>query len=170
MTNSGDSKRQTTIFVLAVLGVIFVQVSIATAVYFLLPGWPERGQFGDVFGAANALFSGLAFAGLIYTIHLQRLDLGLQRTELELTRQELKRSADAQREQAEAARKSTRLAAAEFLLGHYRAEMAKMRDTPFKKDDARQPRMMELTRREAALRGILDKAYYEITETQEENT
>lgn len=37
----------------------------------------ERGTFGDQFGAVNALFSGLAFAGLIYTIILQRKDLKL---------------------------------------------------------------------------------------------
>lgn len=34
-----------------------------------------RGQFGDKFGAINALFSGFAFAGIIFTIFLQRRDL-----------------------------------------------------------------------------------------------
>lgn len=34
-----------------------------------------RGQFGDQFGAINALFSGFAFAGIIFTILLQRRDL-----------------------------------------------------------------------------------------------
>lgn len=48
-----------------------------------------RGQFGDKFGSVNALFSGLAFAGLIYTIVLQRKDLQLQKKDLELTRKEL---------------------------------------------------------------------------------
>ena len=32
----------------------------------------KQGQFGDQFGAVNALFSGLAFAGLIFTIILQK--------------------------------------------------------------------------------------------------
>ncbi len=50
---------------------------------------PSPGQFGDMFGAVNALFTGLAFAGLIYTIILQREELGLQRKELRLTRREL---------------------------------------------------------------------------------
>ena len=49
----------------------------------------ERGTFGDQFGAVNALFSGLAFAGLIYTIILQRRDLKLQRRDLRLQREEL---------------------------------------------------------------------------------
>jgi len=48
-----------------------------------------RGTFGDQFGAVNALFSGLAFTGLIYTIILQRRDLELQRHDLKLQRDEL---------------------------------------------------------------------------------
>lgn len=49
----------------------------------------DPGQYGDMFGSANALFSGLAFVGLIYTIWLQRAELRLQRQELEATRYEL---------------------------------------------------------------------------------
>lgn len=57
--------------------------------------WPffstgaERGTFGDMFGAVNALFSGFAFVGLIYTILLQKKELSLQRKELQLTRGEM---------------------------------------------------------------------------------
>lgn len=43
----------------------------------------DRGTFGDMFGAVNSLFSGLAFATLIYTV-LQ------QRAELQATREEMK--------------------------------------------------------------------------------
>lgn len=56
----------------------------------------DRGTFGDMFGAVNALFSGLAFVGIIITILLQRKELSLQRQELEETRAELRRTADAQ--------------------------------------------------------------------------
>ncbi len=42
-----------------------------------------------MFGAVNALFSGLAFASLVYTIFLQKRELELQRQELALTRAEL---------------------------------------------------------------------------------
>jgi hypothetical protein len=42
-----------------------------------------------MFGVVNALFSGLAFAGIIYTILLQRKELELQRRELADTRREL---------------------------------------------------------------------------------
>lgn len=52
---------------------------------------PEtRGQFGDMFGAVNALFTGLAFAGLLVTLRTQQHQLELQRTELALQRDELK--------------------------------------------------------------------------------
>lgn len=47
-----------------------------------------RGVFGDKFGAINSLFSGLAFAGIIFTIFLQKRELKLQRQELEETRDE----------------------------------------------------------------------------------
>ena len=50
----------------------------------------DRGTFGDKFGAVNALFSGLAFAGLIVTLLYQKEELKLQREELAQTREELK--------------------------------------------------------------------------------
>lgn len=51
------------------------------------------GVFGDSFGILTALFSGLAFVGLIVTIIMQGDELKLQRKELSLTRKTL----DAQR-------------------------------------------------------------------------
>jgi hypothetical protein len=56
----------------------------------------ERGQFGDLYGSINALFSGLAFAGVVIAILLQREELQLQRQELKETRSEMKRSTEAQ--------------------------------------------------------------------------
>jgi Putative phage abortive infection protein len=47
-------------------------------------------SFGEVLESATALFSALTFAGLIYTIILQRHELQLQRRELAQTRRELK--------------------------------------------------------------------------------
>ncbi|MCK9618997.1 MAG: putative phage abortive infection protein [Methylobacter sp.] len=69
---------------------VFFIVGIWGTSGFLLIDNPDRGTIGDMFGAVNALFSGLAFAGLIYTIFLQKNELGLQRKELELTREELR--------------------------------------------------------------------------------
>jgi len=52
--------------------------------------WPERAAFGDMFGAVNALFAGLAFAGIIVTVYLQKRELELQRDELAQTREEIR--------------------------------------------------------------------------------
>jgi hypothetical protein len=41
----------------------------------------KKGQYGDSFGALNTLFTGLAFAGLIVTILLQRQELRAQHKE-----------------------------------------------------------------------------------------
>lgn len=65
----------------------------------------ERGTFGDMFGAVNALFSGLAFAGLIITLIMQHEELGLQREELAQTNDELA----AQREEFTAQTKTMKI-------------------------------------------------------------
>jgi len=51
----------------------------------------DRGTFGDMFGAVNALFSGVALAGVIFTILQQKEELELQRKELSDTRKEFER-------------------------------------------------------------------------------
>jgi hypothetical protein len=79
-----------------IFAIVFVFWFIsAIIVYYIRPEWLTRGQFGDMFGGINSLFSGLAFAGLIYTIMLQRNELALQR-------KELMRSAKAQEESEKA--------------------------------------------------------------------
>lgn len=59
----------------------------------------DRGTWGDMFGGVNALFSGFAFAGLIFTILLQKKELGLQREELRETRKEFISQNDTLRKQ-----------------------------------------------------------------------
>lgn len=73
-----------------ILLVIAIWIVAALSIWIALPDWQSRGQFGDLFGAVNALFSGLAFAGLYFAIRLQQDQLVLQRTELALQREELK--------------------------------------------------------------------------------
>jgi len=70
---------------LAVAGV-FVAWGLVWIVLYPLE---DRGTIGDMFGVVNALFSGLAFIGIIYTILLQSRELQLQRRELSLTRAEI---------------------------------------------------------------------------------
>ena len=114
----------------AVLG---LQVASTYAIHYFIPDWPTRAQFGDSFGAVNALFSGLAFAGLIYTIFLQRKELQLQREELQLTRSELTRSAEAQEKseralakQAFAAQAAAEIAAINNLLSYVDGEARRL--------------------------------------------
>ena len=68
------------------LGVVCLWTVCTIAIYWLFPDWQTRGAVGDSFGAVSALFSGLAFAGLIYALHLQRKELIYQREELLATR------------------------------------------------------------------------------------
>ena len=77
---------------IAVLG---VWLGISFLEFTLINEWAARGQFGDMFGSVNSLFSGLAFAVLIYTIYLQRKELRLQRIELRLQRSEMSKSTQA---------------------------------------------------------------------------
>lgn len=161
---------------ITVISIMAIQIAIGITVYKFLPDWSTRGQFGDVFGAANALFSGLAFAGLIYAILLQREDLALQRKELELTRQELQRSAAAQEKsesalsaQAASLAQSTKLNAINFLLEHYKSELSQMRGIVYVGTDPRLALMNELKEREAKLTEMLDSLYIEISLTGEKN-
>ena len=85
------------------LTVIVTWAGVTYAVSAALPEWSERAALGDMFGAVNALFSGLAFAGILFTLHFQRQELSVQREELsaqreelKLTREELARTASAQ--------------------------------------------------------------------------
>jgi hypothetical protein len=88
MNKDEDNKK---IAKYAVISVIVVLVLWAlTFLLFFINKMETRGQFGDMFGASNALFSGLAFAGLIITLLLQKNELSLQREELQLTRDEMK--------------------------------------------------------------------------------
>ena len=77
--------------------ILFISLSVL-GLYFLswwlidifIKDWNTRGTFGDQFGAINALFSALAFLGLIVTLLMQMEELELQREELKLTRIEMK--------------------------------------------------------------------------------
>jgi hypothetical protein len=52
------------------------------ATWYLLGDQSERGTFGDMFGAVNALYSGLAFSGVVYAILLQREEISMAKEEL----------------------------------------------------------------------------------------
>lgn len=77
------------------LGTLMALVFLAWVSYWIITwcyfkDWKNGGVFGDSFGAINSLFSGLALAGIIYTVYLQKEELSLQRKELSDTRKEFK--------------------------------------------------------------------------------
>jgi hypothetical protein len=83
----------------------------------------QIGIVGDSFGAINALFSGLAFVGLIFTIYLQKNELRLQREELKLQRFELKENREQLRRSAESQEKTEYLIKKQLRLGNRTAKI-----------------------------------------------
>lgn len=76
-------------FILFVFAILVVCIVFGIIMFQCIDSWENRGLFGDMFGALNALFSGAAFAGVVYAIILQRRELAMQREELRLSREEL---------------------------------------------------------------------------------
>ena len=106
----------------SILGSVPVVFIIYVGVLLYLT-WPiselsinKSGVFGDSFGALTALFSGLAFAGMIVTILLQNRELELQRDEIRQSHEEYRRSAAAQE-------RTARLAAISSLLDEYKSRL-----------------------------------------------
>lgn len=89
----------------AIISVIITITLWALSFLLLIVDKGDRGTYGDMFGPVNALFSGLAFAGLIITLVMQHEELGLQRKELVQTNKELA----AQREQFTAQTKTMQI-------------------------------------------------------------
>jgi hypothetical protein len=71
----------------AAIGIVLIWAVTGTVLYNWNPN-ENYGTFGDMFGAVNVLFSGLAFACLIFATFMQREELKLQRKELSLARLE----------------------------------------------------------------------------------
>lgn len=77
-------------FILIVILILIVWFAGWLLVDYLETDTVKRGAFGDKFGFINSLFSGIALAGIVYSILLQQKELNLQRQELSDTREEFK--------------------------------------------------------------------------------
>jgi len=96
------------------LGVLILALwGLSWGLIWWQPGTLGAGPFGDMFSAVNALFSGLAFAGVIVAILMQHDELRLQR-------KELARSAKAQEAQERVLVIAAQLNANTVLLQHSR--------------------------------------------------
>jgi len=126
-----ETKSKSGLLTLMILIVVVIWILSSFLIIFGLDNWSDRGTFGDLFGAVNALFSGLAFAGLIYTIVLQKQDLELQRKEIALNRTELKKTSKAQQhsekaliEQVEQMKIASKLNALKTLIDYYNIQIS----------------------------------------------
>jgi hypothetical protein len=84
-----DKDKYFKYFIIIAAILVAVSVLFPFAVNHYFDDWAKSGTFGDTFGALNAVFSGIAIAGLIVTILLQRKELAHQRVELALQRTEM---------------------------------------------------------------------------------
>lgn len=99
--DEGSQSWRPPALVLLAIGAVWLVVGVIVPLLsFDLPR--TAGEFGDMFGGTNALFSGLALGGVVWAIFLQRRDLELQQKELALTREVLKEQAEAQAQSREA--------------------------------------------------------------------
>lgn len=113
-----------------IVTVIILIIGLWLGSWYFIPKWYggnlEAGTFGDMFGAVNALFSGLAFVGLIYTILVQREELkeqrksiAMQTEELSLQRQAIEMQTEEMKGQkAEAARSADQLERQQQLMNY----------------------------------------------------
>lgn len=85
--------------------IICTYLILTIGIIKMIPDSEMRGQFGDLFGSINGLFSALAFGAIIYSIWLQREDLKNQKETIEMQIEELKH----QREELELTREEMKL-------------------------------------------------------------
>lgn len=91
MSNMKNKDSWAKYMIIAAIVVIAVMVTTYLVITACFGKMDERGQFGDMFGMVNALFSGLAFAGVIITIRQQHIDLEYQRETIKQTNDEMER-------------------------------------------------------------------------------
>lgn len=84
-----EKDRFLQLFIKIAIAFLILSIIFPFSVNYFFNNWQNSGTFGDTFGALNALFSGLALAGVIVTILIQRSELKYQRTELSLQRFEM---------------------------------------------------------------------------------
>lgn len=81
MRNKQKATKSEKLWILPSL-LIVVVITLWVVSLIFLKDQPERGTWGDMFGGVNALFSGLALAGIIYAIVLQHQELSIARQEV----------------------------------------------------------------------------------------
>jgi hypothetical protein len=143
-TENTKDKSGLYILYLAVIGVIAAWFANWILLCIYGGNYTEKGQFGDMFGSINALFSGLAFAFLIYTVWLQREEFRLQRKEFELQRKALELQAVEQTRQADELTKTVKLQEKTFELRQRQTELevARLDEERFRVSEQNEPKFI----------------------------
>ncbi|HKK87366.1 MAG TPA: hypothetical protein VJ917_00865 [Saprospiraceae bacterium] len=151
------------LFLQLILLVIFIWGLSAVLIVLFLDNWSERGTFGDMFGAVNALFSALAFAALIYTVVLQREEIKQNREEIRRNRKELAKGAKLQqraqevlKEQVEQTHLSAKMNAMRTLVDYYNNQITNPKSTEETIASAKQKRKSIINHIDELIDGISD--------------
>ena len=146
-----------------ILSVLFIWIVSAVLIMVFLSEWSDRGTFGDLFGAVNALFSALAFAVLIYTIVLQREEIKQNREEIVLNRKELEKSSKLQRKaqevlirQVEQTHLSAKMNAMRTLVDYYNNQISNPKSTEEIIEKAKQKRKQIIVQIDQLIDGLSD--------------
>ncbi|SNR14157.1 hypothetical protein [Tenacibaculum jejuense] len=157
-----ENSKNNILFKLIFLVVIIWGLS-AVLIMAFLSEWSDRGTFGDLFGAVNALFSALAFAVLIYTIILQREEIKQNREEIVLNRKELEKSGKIQRksqevliQQVEQTHLSAKMNAMRTLVDYYNNQISNPKSTEEVIEKAKQKRKQIILQIDELIDGLTD--------------
>ncbi len=161
MERSTSDKKY--LFVILVFIVVIIWLFSAIGITTYLDDWSDRGTFGDLFGAVNALFSGLAFAALIYTIVLQRDEISQNRKEIIHNRKELAKNAKLQQkaqhilvEQVAQTHLSAKMNAMRTLVDYYNNQIANPNSPPEVITKAKMKRKLIIRQIDDLIDGITD--------------
>jgi hypothetical protein len=139
------------------VGILLLWGGSAALLLYCFPESEAHGTFGDMFGAVNALFSGLAFLGVIVAIILQRQELELQREELRASREAQQELARSQREQLSIYTFHTKLEALNHIINSYEREIKRMEASSPSTEQAEHDRLVEKRDRyETRLKELLE--------------
>lgn len=122
--------------------IIFVLWAFSGLAIYKLANPSERGIWGDMFGAVNALFSGWAFLGVIIAIILQYEELSAQREEIHFARVAQEESARALAQQLKTAQFTSRLESYNLLIQAQQRVLARL-ESPRTVDDKERQREAE---------------------------
>lgn len=147
----------------ALIGVLVLWGASGYLIYYMADNWGDRGTMGDMFGSVNALFSGLAFAALMYTIILQRQEIKLNRAEIALNRKELTKSTKAQQASQQALKQqvaqthlTAQMNAMNTIINYYNSQIESSKSSEETIEKAKEKRRLIIQKIDELIDGLED--------------